>query len=291
MATLFAWIFMAALCCMILGLIKPTLVLRWGKKRTRARAFGWYALFAFLSMLLGTSSMEHPKQQQPQNKPEVVNPEQTTQVKQEQPAPLNKDNGNPIERVVKVDLDGSQTQKTALTGGNTEKDKYLKPYCDFVSDLQAVVHDLDCSMGFDPQHGRKPGDAIVLESDVVGTLTPQTSNQSGQGAVKFFTGTKIKILQRYFYSKECADLLYIVEGIGVRNEFGQIVRGKTQAYVRTSALRLLSDDKRFLDFARRHNESMDSRTAELKKKYIKLLPERIENMAISEDWRKECPSH
>lgn len=41
-------LFVASVAGMLLGLIKPSLVLHWGQKRTRLRALGWYGLFAFL---------------------------------------------------------------------------------------------------------------------------------------------------------------------------------------------------------------------------------------------------
>ena len=45
MQTLFALLLLASMAGILLGLIKPSLVLHWGKKRTRLRAVGWYALF------------------------------------------------------------------------------------------------------------------------------------------------------------------------------------------------------------------------------------------------------
>lgn len=45
MYAIFALLSLASMFCIFLGLIKPTLVLRWGAKRTRLRAIGWYMLF------------------------------------------------------------------------------------------------------------------------------------------------------------------------------------------------------------------------------------------------------
>lgn len=48
MFPIFVFLWLASILGIFLGLIKPTLVLRWGAKRTRLRAFGWYCLFTVL---------------------------------------------------------------------------------------------------------------------------------------------------------------------------------------------------------------------------------------------------
>ncbi len=56
MQTLFAILLLASLLGILLGLIKPSLVLHWGAKRTRLRAVGWYSLFTVLCvMAIGVS--------------------------------------------------------------------------------------------------------------------------------------------------------------------------------------------------------------------------------------------
>lgn len=56
MSTLFGLLAMLCIICILLGLIKPSLVLRWGQKRTRLRAAGWYFFFFLLCVVGGVST-------------------------------------------------------------------------------------------------------------------------------------------------------------------------------------------------------------------------------------------
>jgi len=60
MFTLFSLLLMTSLFGILLGLIKPGLVLRWGTKRTRGRALVWYGFFAFLCLIGGAVFQEKP---------------------------------------------------------------------------------------------------------------------------------------------------------------------------------------------------------------------------------------
>jgi len=60
MQTLFAFLTLVSMLGVLLGLIKPTLVLHWGAKRTRLRAVGWYLLFTVICIVVG-SGMADPK--------------------------------------------------------------------------------------------------------------------------------------------------------------------------------------------------------------------------------------
>lgn len=61
MQTLFVLLALAAMLGILLGLIKPTLVLHWGAKRTRLRAVGWYLLFTVV--FLAATGATTPKDQ------------------------------------------------------------------------------------------------------------------------------------------------------------------------------------------------------------------------------------
>lgn len=61
MQTLFALLLLASMAGILLGLIKPSLVLHWGKKRTRLRAVGWYLLFTVV--FLAATGATTPKDQ------------------------------------------------------------------------------------------------------------------------------------------------------------------------------------------------------------------------------------
>lgn len=254
MHVLFLLLFLASLLCLLAGLIRPTLVLRWGQKRTRGRALGWYALFAFLFLALGARTSTQPS-------------------------------GN----IVNVNLPKEAESNLGTDGAKNIKKEYIQHYCNFMKEIRAMRRDLDCNFGIDHLHSRKPGETITLEDDLTGTITPQTQKQPGQGVVKFSAGTKIKIIKRHFYSEECSDTLYIVQGKGLSNNYNKETKGVVTGYVRPVSIQLKSDSRKALDFARQYNEEEDRRTATLKKKYAKMLPEDIENTAIAENWRNECP--
>lgn len=55
MQVLFGFLVLASMLCILLGLIKPTLVLHWGAKRTRLRAVGWYFLFTVVFLVAGVA--------------------------------------------------------------------------------------------------------------------------------------------------------------------------------------------------------------------------------------------
>jgi hypothetical protein len=71
MYDLVALLFGLALLGMLLSFINPSLVLRWGKVRTRSRALMWYGLFAIVFMI-GGSILHEPPQQTEQVSPVSV---------------------------------------------------------------------------------------------------------------------------------------------------------------------------------------------------------------------------
>lgn len=62
MFAIFVLLMFAAMAGIVLGLIKPAWVLRWGAKRTRLRAIGWYCLFTvFFFIAAGVTAPKDPK--------------------------------------------------------------------------------------------------------------------------------------------------------------------------------------------------------------------------------------
>lgn len=100
MQSLFAFLALASMLGILLGLIKPTLVLHWGAKRTRLRALGWYSLFTVVFLVavgmtptardFSTGFAEGYKEgmgQQPAEKPQIATAEEAPQAAAPAPVP------------------------------------------------------------------------------------------------------------------------------------------------------------------------------------------------------------
>lgn len=323
----FAALFWLSILGMIVGSIKPTWVQHWGKDKTKRTARRWYGLFALLCFIGAGVVMDktHPAPRVEQVQPTLSEPAvQSTPpasatnaaIKQaaaeaEEGRKQAEANRERINRETEASLAAlaarkeesapaakkeetapvAKTEEAApavIEGEQQPKDEAFTEYCAYVREYETMAHDLDCSFGFDPKHGRQPGETITLESDLVGTSTPKSKTQSGQGTVKYFAGTKIKILERYFYWGQCPDLLYRVSGKGVSYEFGQFTRGNVEGYVEPIAIRLRADETRYSNFVQKHDAIKEKKTAAIKKKFAKLLTKDVEVRAFTEDWWGKC---
>ena len=99
MQSLFVFLALVSMLGILLGLIKPTLVLHWGAKRTRLRALGWYSLFTVVFLVaVGmvptardfstgfTEGLKEGLEQQPAQKPQIATAEAAPQAAAPVPA-------------------------------------------------------------------------------------------------------------------------------------------------------------------------------------------------------------
>ncbi|MBF0481289.1 MAG: hypothetical protein HQK81_06235 [Desulfovibrionaceae bacterium] len=202
MAMFFFLLCLFSVLCLILGLMKPTIVLRRGE-RTRVKVLKFYSLLILLSFVAFAIFV----------KKEVDDKwaeQSVTTPSQPNPAPV---------------ASGPATKPTSTSVQEFVQDNMAEErelYCSFIKELWTRNRDLEAKEGLSPEQGRQPGQIIVLENDINGTLTPQVDKEKSKGVFKIFKGTRVKILERYFYGKRYfygyrpGEMVYKVAGIGIK---------------------------------------------------------------------------
>jgi len=141
MSVLSAFLFFFCLLALLIGLIKPSWVVRWGEHRTRRAALLYYGLSAVLFLIIGVATVETP----PDKKDVVAHKE----------APVEKKDAN-----IQADSlwEAGKHQEAAL-----EYEKILDDL-DPPAKGKAVSRALDAvCRAIDKQRNQKPGDPIVIE--------------------------------------------------------------------------------------------------------------------------------
>jgi len=276
MGVMFFLLAFSLMLCAFIGLIKPSLVLQWGKKRTRGRAFGWYFLFAFLSLLIGSSATKNNEYT-----PEVQSPAETQHPK------VRWETKGDSDYVIKVNLDGRDN-----TDSNEGDDKYLDEskiillYCTFVKEMEKTRNEAYRKFGADPHNTFKKGDIItagnetILQTPIVDSINDETTMMKKTSSI-----SRINAGQKFIITR------VISEAEGHHWYEAKILNSSQRGYIRSEGLFWYDTLDRSAKHLRTTEEWAEPRYAKLEKKFFTdngLERWEVEDRATKGKWRLRC---
>lgn len=285
MGVVFFLLCLAMLLCMVLGLIKPTLVLPWGKNKTRGRAFGWYLLFAFLSLSLGVMFVD--KDESPSSDSASVGTNAQDQPAKTQESGSNNKTGNDSEYVIKIDLDGD-SKGNSLQSGNEykEEEKLVRLYCDFSKKMRETRQEASKKFGYDPQNAFSIGDVVTVEQETImqvplasGITDESSMMKKVSSVVRIKPGDKLVIIK-------------VMQDSGGHHWYeAKTVKTSQRGYIRSMALSWFVTVERSSKHARKIDAWTEPRYKELEKIFFTangLERWEIEDRATKGVWRLQC---